>query len=152
MTAQEQILAAGRTVATAESCTGGLIAAALTELPGSSAYFTAGLVTYTEEMKTELLGVAPALIAAAGVVSAAVAEAMLVGVLTRTGAEFGVTTTGFAGPGGGTQGEPVGTVYIACGSQRKKRVERYVFQGTRKEIREQAVTAALTALAEVIGN
>ncbi|MCI5836571.1 MAG: CinA family protein [Veillonellaceae bacterium] len=152
MTAQEQILAAGRTVATAESCTGGLIAAALTELPGSSAYFTAGLVTYTEEMKTELLGVAPELIAAAGVVSAAVAEAMLAGVLTRTGAEFGVTTTGFAGPGGGTQGELVGTVYIACGSERKQRVERYVFQGTRQEIREQAVTAALTALAEVIGN
>ena len=103
-------LLAGRRIATAESCTGGLLAARLTDRPGSSAYVAGGVVAYANEAKTELLGVDPALIEAHGAVSEPVAEAMAAGALHRFGADTAVAITGIAGPGGGTEDKPVGTV------------------------------------------
>ena len=103
-------LLAGRRVATAESCTAGLLAARLTERPGSSAYIAGGVVAYANEAKVELLGVDPALIAAQGAVSEPVAEAMAAGALRRFGADTAIAITGIAGPDGGSQDKPVGTV------------------------------------------
>ena len=105
--------ARGWRLATAESCTGGLIAAACTALAGSSTWFERGFVTYSNEAKTELLGVPAGLIAAQGAVSEAVARAMAEGALAHAHAEIAVAVTGIAGPGGGSPGKPVGTVWMA---------------------------------------
>ena len=104
----------GLTVATAESCTGGLVAALITEVPGSSAALDRGFVTYSNAAKSEMLGVDPDLIAAEGAVSAAVALAMAAGVLARSRADVAVSITGVAGPGGGSPAKPVGLVHFAC--------------------------------------
>ncbi len=104
----------GLLLATAESCTGGLVAALLTEVPGSSAVVDRGFVTYSNDAKVEMLGVPPALIAAEGAVSEAVARAMAAGVLRNTRADIAVSVTGIAGPGGGTASKPVGLVHFAC--------------------------------------
>ena len=104
----------GLLLATAESCTGGLVAALLTEVPGSSAVVDRGFVTYSNDAKVEMLGVPPALIAAEGAVSEAVARAMATGVLRNTRADIAVSVTGIAGPGGGTASKPVGLVHFAC--------------------------------------
>jgi nicotinamide-nucleotide amidase len=113
----EEILAAARAkglrIATAESCTGGLIAALLTEIPGSSDMFERGFVTYSNDAKTDLLGVPAALIEADGAVSASVARAMAQGALKQARAQISIAVTGIAGPGGGTKEKPVGLVYIA---------------------------------------
>lgn len=103
----------GRTLATAESCTGGLLAAMITDVPGASAVFHAGVVTYANEAKTRLLGVPPALLARVGAVSPEVARHMAEGVRRRHGSDWGIGITGIAGPGGGTPEKPVGLVYIA---------------------------------------
>ncbi len=105
--------AAGLKLATAESCTGGLIAAACTAVAGSSDWFERGFVTYSNEAKTEMLGVPATLIAAHGAVSAEVAQAMAEGALTHSHADLAVAVTGIAGPGGATPGKPVGTVWLA---------------------------------------
>ena len=104
----------GLVLATAESCTGGLVAALITEVPGSSATFDRGFTTYSNEAKAEMLGVSPTLIAAEGAVSDAVARAMAWGVLARSRAHVAVSVTGVAGPGGGTAAKPVGLVHFAC--------------------------------------
>jgi len=104
----------GLLLATAESCTGGLVAALLTEVPGSSAVVDRGFVTYSNNAKVEMLGVSPAMIAAEGAVSEAVARAMADGVLRNTRADIAVSVTGIAGPGGGTASKPVGLVHFAC--------------------------------------
>ena len=101
-------------LATAESCTGGLVAALLTDVPGSSAAFERGFVTYSNAAKAEMLGVDPALIAAEGAVSAAVARGMASGALAHSRADAAVSITGVAGPGGGTAAKPVGLVHFAC--------------------------------------
>ncbi len=106
--------ARGLVLATAESCTGGLVSALLTEVPGSSAAFDRGFATYSNEAKAEMLGVPPALIAAEGAVSEAVARAMAAGALARSRADVAVSVTGVAGPGGGTAAKPVGLVHFAC--------------------------------------
>ncbi|HEY9067754.1 MAG TPA: nicotinamide-nucleotide amidohydrolase family protein, partial [Burkholderiaceae bacterium] len=103
---------AGLTIASAESCTGGLIAAACTGIAGSSDWFERGFVTYSNEAKTESLGVPAALIAAHGAVSDAVARAMAEGALAHSRAQIAVAVTGIAGPGGGSPGKPVGTVWM----------------------------------------
>ena len=103
----------GYTVAVAESCTGGLLAQRLTEVPGSSKYFIEGVVAYANDVKTRTLGVEPMLLLEHGAVSAPVAEAMAEGIRQRAGTDFGLSTTGIAGPGGGTEEKPVGTVFIA---------------------------------------
>lgn len=121
-----KLIEAGKTLATAESCTGGLIAARVTDVPGCSAVFLGGCVTYTNEIKMALLGVDPATIAAHTEVSAPVACEMAYGARTRLGADIAVSATGFAGPGGGTLQNPAGTVYIAvstAGDTRAWRLE-----------------------------
>jgi nicotinamide-nucleotide amidase len=147
----EGVLAACRTrgwhVATAESCTGGLVAAALTAIAGASEVFERGFVTYSNAAKTELLGVPVETIAAHGTVSAQTAAAMARGAVARTPADLAVSITGIAGPGGGTSQKPVGLVYL--GAARRDgacRVERRVFPGDRGAIRDAALVLALEML------
>ncbi len=136
-------------VATAESCTGGLVAAALTEIAGSSDVVERGFVTYSNEAKTELLGVPAEMIAAHGAVSAQVATAMVQGALARAPVELAVSITGIAGPGGATTGKPVGLVYFAVARKGgAARVERHNYQGDRASIRAAATERALELLLE----
>ncbi|HEY7609375.1 MAG TPA: CinA family protein [Alphaproteobacteria bacterium] len=138
---------AGTKLATAESCTGGAIAAALTEIAGSSEVFERGFVVYSNEAKTELLGVSAALIAKHGAVSHEVAAAMVEGALAHSRADLAVSVTGIAGPGGGTPTKPVGLVYIGCGRRgAAPAVERHVFAGDRAAVRAASVKRALELL------
>jgi nicotinamide-nucleotide amidase len=140
--------AAGRKVAVAESCTGGLVAAALTEIAGSSAVFERGFVTYSNEAKQDLLRVPGDLLASEGAVSAACAEAMAAGALASSRADIAVAITGIAGPGGGSADKPVGMVCFAR-ARRGAMVETQVEQfgaRTRAEIRAQAAVVALELL------
>jgi nicotinamide-nucleotide amidase len=141
------LLAKGWRVATAESCTGGLISAACTELAGSSAWFERGFVTYSNEAKTELLGVDAGLIAAHGAVSEAVARAMAQGALARSGADIAVAVTGIAGPTGGSPDKPVGTVWLAWAVRGGiVEAERQRFEGDRAEVRRATCARALDGL------
>jgi nicotinamide-nucleotide amidase len=144
----ESFRGAGLRLATAESCTGGLIAATLTEIAGSSDVVERGFVTYSNDSKSELLGVPAALIERAGAVSAEVAEAMAEGALDRSAADLAVAVTGIAGPGGATADKPVGLVYLGvCRRGGRARSERHVFAGDRAAVRRAAVTAAFALLA-----
>lgn len=135
-------------LATAESCTGGMIAAALTDIAGSSDVVERGFVTYSNEAKTDLLGVPAALIAAQGAVSAEVAAAMAAGALQHAPVDLAVAVTGIAGPGGATPGKPVGLVYLGIARRGDAAVvERQVFAGDRTAIRHAAVARALALLA-----
>ena len=134
-------------IATAESCTGGLVAAALTAIPGASDVVERGFVTYSNKAKMELLGVPPETIAAHGAISAETAAAMVRGAVARAGVDLAVSVTGVAGPGGGTTQKPVGLVYL--GVARKDgaaRVERRVFPGDRAAVRQAALIEALALL------
>ncbi len=137
--------AAGLTLATAESCTGGLIAACMTELAGSSHVFERGFVTYANEAKMELLDIPEDVLTQHGAVSEQVALGMAVGACDHSLADIAVAVTGIAGPGGGTVEKPVGLVFIA-GARRDgpARVDRHVFEGDRAQIREATVLAALS--------
>ncbi|HEY0525466.1 MAG TPA: CinA family protein [Stellaceae bacterium] len=159
--ADEELLEAARRVldacrarklllATAESCTGGLIAGTLTEIAGSSDVVERGFVTYSNEAKTELLGVPAAMIAAHGAVSEEVARAMAEGVLARAPVDLAVSVTGIAGPGGATPGKPVGLVYLCIGRRGRgaPTVERHVFPGDRAAVRRASVVRALAMLLE----
>ncbi len=142
----------GLMVATAESCTGGLIAAALTAVPGSSAVVDRGFVTYSNEAKAEMLGVDPAMIEAHGAVSEAVARAMAEGALARSRAGVTVAVTGIAGPDGGSAEKPVGLVWFGLALQGgASRTERMVFPGTRDEVRAATVSHALGMIRRSIG-
>jgi len=135
------------TVATAESCTGGMIAASLTDVAGSSKVFERGFVTYSNEAKTELLGVPAAMIAEHGAVSEPVARAMAQGALAHSYADVAVAITGIAGPGGGTAEKPVGLVYIGAARRGSATtVERHVFGGDRADVRQATVQRALELL------
>lgn len=146
----KQLRAAGLSIATAESCTGGLLAKCLTDIAGSSDYFERGWVTYSNAAKQSELGVDAALIRRQGAVSEAVAFAMAAGALRRSRARVSIAVTGIAGPGGATRGKPVGTVWIAWGLRRRGRIEayavRYRFRGSRDAVRRQSVAAALEGL------
>jgi len=131
------------TIAAAESCTGGMVAERLTNVPGSSAYFVGGVVCYSNEMKTSFAGVAPELIESKGAVSSEVALALADGIRKRTGATLGVGVTGIAGPGGGTPEKPVGLVYIGIADERGAREKAFRFLGDRDQIRQRATQAAL---------
>jgi len=140
--------AAGLTLATAESCTGGLLGAALTAIPGSSKVFGFGWATYSDAAKQQQLGVAAALLAAHGAVSLPVAAAMAEGARRAAGADLALSCTGVAGPGGGSAEKPVGLVFIGVArTGAEPRVERHVFPGDRQAVRAATVAAAL-ALAE----
>ena len=142
----------GATLSTAESCTGGLIAKCMTDLAGSSAVFSGACVTYTNEVKMALLGVAPELIEAHTEVSFACAEAMAMGARERIGTTYALSTTGYAGPGGGTDADPVGTVYIALATPDGVRSERFSAPAgaTRAEVRAAAAMRAMELLLEMI--
>ncbi|XQU09254.1 CinA family protein [Halomonas sp. LY9] len=141
-----QCLQLGVEVTTAESCTGGGIATAITSVAGSSAYFTAGYVTYSNAAKTRLLGVEPALLDAHGAVSEQVVNAMVAGACQESGADVAVAVSGVAGPDGGSDEKPVGTVWIAWGSCEQQQAECFHFPGDRQAVREQAVREALAGL------
>jgi nicotinamide-nucleotide amidase len=141
-----RLAVSGFTLAVAESCTGGLVAQRLTEVPGSSSYFMEGVVTYSNEAKTRLLGVPSELIAERGAVSAEVAEAMAEGVKRRANTDFGLAVTGIAGPGGGSEEKPVGLVYIALSDDAHTEHRRIMLPGDRHLIRWRASQAALDLL------
>jgi nicotinamide-nucleotide amidase len=140
------LLRQGLTVATAESCTGGLVAKKLTDVPGSSAYFLGGVVSYSNALKERLLGVPKQDIEAYGAVSGQVAAAMAAGARERLGADCAVATTGIAGPGGGSAEKPVGLVYIATDLLGRMDTQRYTMFRTRSEIRERTAQTALDLL------
>ncbi|HEV7578833.1 MAG TPA: competence/damage-inducible protein A [Mycobacterium sp.] len=146
-------LLSGRRIATAESCTAGLVAARLTDRPGSSDYVMGGVVSYSNEAKAELLGIDPALIEKHGAVSQPVAEAMAAGALQRFGADTAVAITGIAGPGGGTPEKPVGTVCftvkLADGSTDTRTLR---LPGNRSDIRERSTTVAMHMLRRALGD
>jgi PncC family amidohydrolase len=130
----------------AESCTGGALAAAVTDRPGASGILSAGLVTYSDDAKVRLLGVRPETLAAAGAVSEAVVREMLTGALRATGADAALAVTGIAGPAGGTPAKPVGTVWIAAAVGDREAVEAHYFPGSRAQVRARSVMAALALL------
>jgi nicotinamide-nucleotide amidase len=136
----------GRMLVTAESCTGGLIAAACTDLAGSSAWFERGFVTYSNAAKTELLGVPPALIQQHGAVSDAVVRGMVSGALARSHAQVAVAVTGVAGPAGGSADKPVGTVWLGWGVGGRITTECCLFAGDRAAVRLATVNHALGRL------
>jgi len=138
---------AGRTIATAESCTAGMIAARLTDRPGSSDYVAGGVVSYSNQAKVELLNVDPALLEAHGAVSEPVAEAMAAGALKRFGADTAVATTGIAGPGGGSAEKPVGTVCFSVMLADGPTLTRTLrLPGNRSDVRERSTTVAMHLL------
>ena len=133
-------------VTTAESCTGGGIAEAITRIAGSSAWFEAGFVTYSNQQKTRQLEVPEPLFTRVGAVSREVVEAMVQGAQGQSGARFAVAVSGVAGPGGGSPEKPVGTVWLAWGAGDEVSSERRHFAGNRDEVRRQTVIAALEGL------
>ena len=150
-----RVLAAGRArglkIATAESCTGGLVAGALTDIAGSSDVVERGFVTYSNEAKGEMLGVPAATLAAHGAVSQATAEAMAAGVLAHSPADLAVAVTGVAGPGGGSAEKPVGLVHFAAAARDGRRAHRERRFGDigRAEVRRESVLVALQMLEEL---
>lgn len=140
------------TVATAESCTGGLIGGALTAVPGMSECYSFGVVTYANEAKEKLLGVNHATLETVGAVSYETACEMAEGALRLSGADLAVAVTGIAGPGGGTSEKPVGLVYIGVACKgRETTACKNIFEGSREQVRNQTVCKALELLLEVIG-
>lgn len=137
------LLKQGLSIGTAESCTAGLVAARLTDVPGSSAYFKGGVVSYSNEMKIGLLGVPGAVIEQFGAVSKETAIAMARGIRGKTGADLGLATTGIAGPGGGTPTKPTGLVYVALAAADDTLYREYRFPGFRAGVRQGTVNAAL---------
>lgn len=136
----------GLTLVTAESCTGGLVAHRITDVPGSSAYFLGGFVAYANEAKEEILGVRHETLLAHGAVSEETALEMARGARLRLGADLGISTTGIAGPAGGTPDKPVGLVYVALSAPGVELCQRYVWQGDRLANKEQSAEAALQLL------
>jgi PncC family amidohydrolase len=144
--AHEALLASGLTVGTAESCTGGLVAAQLTDHAGASAYLLGSVVSYDNRVKREVLGVGAELLDRHGAVSEEVCRAMAAGARRVLGADLGIGVTGIAGPGGGSEAKPVGRVYIGLASAAGVTVERHDFWGDRTAVRRQATLRALEIL------
>lgn len=146
-----EVLAAlkGKTLVTAESCTGGGIGAALTAIPGSSQVYKGGIISYTNQIKHRLLHVDEALLEEVGAVSAPVAEAMAKGARNALDADVAVSVTGLAGPGADAFDNPVGTVFIGYCDEKRNFSKKYLFKGSRDEIRAAAVREALTLVLDV---
>lgn len=137
-------------LATAESCTGGMISAAFTDLSGSSDIFDRGFVTYSNQAKMGMLGVAPTTLESYGAVSEQTAREMCQGALKNSLANVTISVTGIAGPTGGTPDKPVGLVYIGVANQTETRVFKHIFMGNRSDVRQQTVGAALQHLSYLI--
>lgn len=137
-------------LATAESCTGGGVAKALTEVAGSSAWFTCGLVTYSNQAKQLLLGVDESTLAQQGAVSEAVVKQMVSGACVRGKADLAVAISGVAGPGGGSTDKPVGCVWLAWGNSADQWAQRFLFSGNRRDIREASIDQALQGLLQAL--
>jgi len=143
-------LLGNRTLVTAESCTGGGIGAALTAVPGSSAVYKGGIISYTNWVKEDLLSVDAAVLSKQGAVSGEVAKAMAIGARDRLDADIAVSVTGLAGPGGDEYGNPVGTVFIGYADETTVLAKKYFFSGDRDAVRSQAVKAALKLVLQQI--
>jgi PncC family amidohydrolase len=139
-----------QSLATAESCTGGLISHTLTNISGSSDYYRGGVVSYANDSKVRFLGIPTGLIRKYGAVSGQVARAMADGIRKKTKADFSIAVTGIAGPSGGTRTKPVGLVFIAAATLRQTAIKRFIFKGTRLQIKTQATAAALGLLLKLI--
>lgn len=146
------LLARKATLATAESCTGGLVGAALTALPGSSAWYLGGVVAYSNELKLRLLGVAPGILKRHGAVSSATAKAMAAGARKKCKTDFAVSITGIAGPGGGTPDKPVGLVHMAVAGPDGICAFEHRFAGDRAGIRAAAAKAALRHVLDALNS
>ena len=144
-----QLKEQGRTLATAESCTGGGIGHVLTAIPGSSAVYLGGVISYTNGVKAGLLHVPQELLDTVGAVSPETAEAMVLGVRPAIGADIGISVTGLAGPDSDGSGKPVGLVYVAAGDGRATLVREHVFPGGREDVRNQAIREALCLALEL---
>ncbi|ALU90545.1 damage-inducible protein CinA [Herbaspirillum rubrisubalbicans] len=142
----------GLLLATAESCTGGGIAHAITEIAGSSEWFDCGFVTYSNASKNELLDISEALIAQHGAVSEEIAGAMAEGAVANSNSDVAVSTTGIAGPGGAVPGKPVGTVCFGWRVGEKTYTERLVFKGDRQQVRAQTVEHSLKGLLKLLAD
>jgi nicotinamide-nucleotide amidase len=140
----------GLMLATAESCTGGLIGALLTDIPGSSDVFERGFTTYSYRSKTEILGVETHMLEQYGAVSDQVVSVMAKQALERSDVDIAVAVSGIAGPGGAVPGKPVGTVYIGIATKEQVIVERHLFEGDRREVRLQTVEKALDMIEGVL--
>ena len=138
----------GKTLASAESCTGGMIGTALTAIPGSSAVYVGGVISYTNQVKHDLLRVPMELLEQYGAVSAPVAESMAIGVRQALNADVAISVTGLAGPGADTFGNPVGTVFIGYADEKNVLARHFLFFGDRDRVRRQAAEAALLLILE----
>ncbi|MDP8263473.1 MAG: nicotinamide-nucleotide amidohydrolase family protein [Candidatus Ancaeobacter aquaticus] len=147
---QDWCVLKGITVGVAESCTGGLLSKRLTDISGSSDYFYGGMVSYNNSVKIKLLGVKKTTLVRYGAVSDRTACEMALGVCKEMSVDIGVSITGIAGPSGATKTKPVGTVYIGIVVKKKVTSQKYRFTGTRTQIREKAVSAALKLLKKVV--
>lgn len=147
----EKLKARRETFCTAESCTGGQIAKTVTDVPGVSAVFPGGVVSYANEIKEKLLCVNHKTLADFGAVSEQTAREMALGAINALGADYSVAVTGIAGPDGGSKEKPVGLVYIACADKNSRvKVKKNLFYGSREDVRNQTVGTALTMLSEFI--
>lgn len=149
---QAACLAGGHTLATAESCTGGLVAHAITEIPGSSRYFRGGFVTYADDVKRDQLGVPAELLAAHGAVSAQVARAMAEGARRLLGTDLALAVTGIAGPDGGTAEKPVGLTYIAVVDGVGIEVRRHLWTGDRASNKRDSAAAVIGLALDLLGS
>ncbi len=140
----------GKTIVTAESCTGGGIGAALTSVPGSSEVFKGGIICYTNWVKENILEIEPAVIKKYGAVSVPVAATMAMNARLMMDADIGLSVTGLAGPGGDDYGNPVGTVCIGYSSHVRSITKQFRFEGDREEVRRRAIHAALTSVLEML--
>jgi nicotinamide-nucleotide amidase len=146
----EQLKARHLTVATAESCTGGLLAHILTNISGSSDYFHRGIIAYSNQAKIDLLNVSKQSLRDHGAVSSQIAEAMAIGIRIHSHVDIGISTTGIAGPTGGTKDKPVGLVFIGFATSNQVKVEKFIFSGTRLHNKESTCNAALQMLNNLI--
>ena len=145
----ERLKAKKLTISTAESCTGGLIAKLITDVPGSSEVFIGGVVSYSNEMKMKWLGVNPETLKKYGAVSEQTVGEMLNGILRETGSDIAVAVSGIAGPTGGTPEKPVGTVFIGVAFHEQKVVKKYLFQGSREDIRMKSAMKVVAMIANL---
>ena len=140
----------GKTLSVAESCTGGFLGHRITAIPGSSDYFAGGLIAYADRIKTDRLGVSKTTLKRSGAVSEDTAKEMARNVRRLFKTDFGVSVTGIAGPGGGSKKKPVGLVYVAAAGAKKTLCKKYLFRGSRQDIKSRSAKAALALLRTII--